>query len=139
MPAFTNVSFNRSPFTNNPKGPIKGKLARVFKTKMDMDFINHADRDGSINLWQRWDTDSIVDQSDQWEMTMWLDKKSHETEGVMDVTPRRCQQFKPKQGERFSWNADAQSGEISVDKHGLVTIPAVRLSKKKLRIRINKK
>ncbi|NQZ67299.1 MAG: hypothetical protein HRT89_04460, partial [Lentisphaeria bacterium] len=47
--------------------------------------------------------------------------------------------FKPKHGERFSWNADAQSGEISVDKHGLVTIPAVRLSKKKLRIRINKK
>ena len=66
----------------------------MYEIKIDMDYVNHADRDGGINLYQRWDTQSIVDETDRWELTLWLAKKSPEDLATMDVTPRRLQRFR---------------------------------------------
>jgi len=62
---------------------------------------------------------------------------------TVDITPRRCQKFKPKPGETFKWtnaslkdNKPVQSGTVKADKWGLVTLPQVKVSKGKNRVSI---
>ncbi|NQZ67552.1 MAG: hypothetical protein HRT89_05730, partial [Lentisphaeria bacterium] len=143
MPAFTNASFDRSPQTKNPRGPMNRKMKNIYTKKLDMDFVNGADREGGINIWQRWDTTNITDKAKTWEMTIWLAKKCPVEKGTMDITPRRCQKFKAKPGQRFKWQSSidgkvSQSGTVKADKHGFVTLPKVAISKKKCRIRISR-
>ena len=54
--------------------------------------------------------------------------------GTSDVTIRRTRMFKPAPGEKFQWanvplkgsrRAKPQSGEVTVDASGLVTLPKV--------------
>lgn len=139
LPAFSRVSFNRSPYSPNPRGPIPKKLKRVYEKKIDMDFINHADRVGGINLYQRWDTQSIIDEPKTWEISLWLAKNSPVEEATMDITPRRLQKFIVQPGERVQWQVEGehhQSGTVLADRYGLVTLPAVKISQLKSRIRI---
>ena len=63
---------------------------------------------------------------------------------TMDITPRRCQKFKPAPGEKFRWTntslADRQliqSATATADRWGLVTLKNLRVSKAKSRIRIS--
>lgn len=45
-----------------------------------------------------------------------------------DVTPRRCQKFRAKPGQKFGWtNTAGGTGTIDADDHGLVTIEKVRI------------
>jgi len=105
---------------------------------------DHADaaKSGGINLHQRWDTAAIVDQPRKWAMTFWL---AANTTCTTDVTPRRCQKFTAKPGQAFKWAATAadgkelQSGTATADKWGLVTAEAVKLSKDKIRLTIERK
>ena len=47
---------------------------------------------------------------------------------TVDVTPRRCQKFRPKPGEKLRWVTDAgDSGDVAADAGGLVTMPRVKL------------
>ncbi len=141
LPAFSRVSFNRSPYTTKPRGPFTKKLKRVYEKKMDMDFINHADRDGGINLYQRWEPQSIVDEPQNWAMSIWLAKNSPEEVATMDITPRRLQKFNVQPGETVRWQVEGghgQSGTVLADQNGLVTLPAVTISKSKSRILIEK-
>ena len=141
LPAFSRVSFNRSPYSDQPRGPITKKLKRVYEKQIDMDYINHTDRDGGINLYQRWDTHDIVDTPQRWEMSIWLADHSLEAVGIMDITPRRAQRFKLQAGERVRWQVEGeirQSGTVLADQFGLVTLPAVKIGKSKSRIRIEK-
>lgn len=57
-----------------------------------------------------------------------------------DVTPRRCQHFRPEAGRNYRWGnwsyADPQqpvlvaAGEVQADRHGLVTVPWVAIGAK---------
>ncbi len=141
LPAFSRVSFNRSPYSEKPRGPITKKFKRIYEKKMDMDFINHADRDGGINLYQRWESQSIVDEPRIWEISIWLAKSSPEEVATMDITPRRLQKFHVQPGGRVRWHVEGehrQSGTAIADQYGLVTLPAVKISQSKSRIRIEK-
>lgn len=62
----------------------------------------------------------------------------------MDVTPRRCQKFKPAPGETFRWTNTSlaegkvvQSGTAVADRWGLVTLEKVTVSKGRNRIEIS--
>ena len=47
---------------------------------------------------------------------------------TVDVTPRRCQKFKVKPGEKFKWtNSSGGSGTVTADKNGLVTVTKVKI------------
>jgi hypothetical protein len=47
---------------------------------------------------------------------------------TVDVTPRRCQQFKPRPGARLRWTTSTgDSGTLTVDPSALVTVPRVVL------------
>ena len=54
---------------------------------------------GQFNGFLVWDFASSVDKSDRWEMTVWLAADSPQAACTVDVTPRRCAEFKPKDGE----------------------------------------
>ncbi len=89
--------------------------------------------------------DDIVDEEREWAMCIRLTKHGHFGEwkkptATADVTPRRCQKFKPQPGEKVRWeNLDMgdpanpkkiAEGEVTAGKHGLVTVPKFVIGKK---------
>jgi len=108
---------------------------------------------GMINAYLFWDTATIVDEPDRWEMTVWLYDGDRHGRGkapadacTVDVTPRRCQKFAAKAGQKFAWtntsvkdNKPVASGTAEADKWGLVTVPKVVVTKGKNRITIRRR
>ena len=105
--------------------------------------------DAPINSWLSWDSESIVDKPDRWEMTLVLDEAAPLPECRVDVTARLCRQFRPRPGRRLAWavvtvpfegntagrrqrperthptapgGKRLASGTVRADRHGLVTI-----------------
>ena len=145
LPAFTNCSLDTKILTDSPKGEYR-------PGKYDQDFQKHADKEGGINLHQRWDADTIVDQPARWAITCWLagpDGRGRggapADEATMDLTPRRCRKFAVKPGQAFAWTvADAagrtvQSGAASADRFGLATVTGIKLTRDKRTIEIKAK
>jgi len=144
LPAFTNCSLDTKILTDNPKGSYR-------PGKYDQDFQKHADKSGGINLHQRWDTDSIVDEPNRWAMTVWLagpDRRGRggapADEATMDLTPRRCRKFKPAKGAAFQWTNTVvgqakplQTGSAVADDNGLLTVSKLKITKAKHRIEIS--
>ncbi|MEX0704397.1 MAG: hypothetical protein WD069_20015 [Planctomycetales bacterium] len=82
---------------------------------------------GGINLGFDWK--DVCDAPHEW--TVALSNELATAEMTVDVTPRRCGQFRPMPGENVTWtNTAGGSGEAIADRHGLVTIPAVRIAPK---------
>jgi len=136
VPAFTNCSLDTKILTDKPKGSYRPGA-------FDQDFQKSADKLGGINLYQRWETKTLVDKPGRWEMTVFLSKDAPKDQATMDLTPRRCQAFKPKPGDPFKWtNADLKtgkvvaSGTVKADRWGLVTLPKMIVTKGKSRVRI---
>jgi len=122
LPAFTHCSLDDDPGNGDPKD---------------------GDRQGQINSFLYWQTKDIIDEAQRWEMTVGLIVKAPKDTCTVDITPRRCQKFKPKPGEKVKWtntglsgNRAVQSGEATADKWGLVTLEKVAVAKGRNRIRI---
>ena len=109
-----------------------------------------GDPEGQINLYLRWETDSLVDEEGLYEVTVYLIESAPKNECTVNITPRRCQRFKPAPGAKLAWTNsprrlaasdiaspdNAQSGDVTADKWGLVTLEHVKVSKAGNRIRI---
>lgn len=122
LPAFTNCSLDGNPGNGDP---------------------NDGDKSGGANLYLRWDTNCIVDTDTAWEMTISLIDKAPKGECTVAVTPRRLQRFKVNPGEKVKWsnqsqNKEVQSGNITVDRYGLITIDKIVVSKTQNRLRLAK-
>jgi pimeloyl-ACP methyl ester carboxylesterase len=122
LPAFTACSLDDDPGNGDP---------------------NDGDPAGQANLYLYWETDDIVDQSDTWEMTVGLVDKAPQDGCTVDMTPRRLQRFQPRPGERLQWKnsslgdgGEIQTGQATVDQHGLITLEKVNVTKGKNRIRV---
>jgi len=101
---------------------------------------------GQYNAYLWWDAESIVDEPDRWQMTVRLQPKAPQEACTVDLTPRRCQQFHVKPGDRLAWSnhkTDAAepiaTGEIVADQDGLATIPRLAVAKAGNRIAITRK
>ena len=108
---------------------------------------------GQINGFLVWQSDTIVDEPALYQITVWLWSGDSNGRGAapldectVDLTPRKCQMFAAKAGQRFVFTnvtaADGktiQSGEVAADKHGLVTIPRLVVTKGKHRVAIRPK
>ena len=102
---------------------------------------------GRIADGRRWLAD-FVDLPDRFEITIHGDGDvGYRGGGTSDVTPRRTTRFRPKPGQRFRWEnvpLDArsrdkhQSGQVTADEHGLVTIPQVNFGRSPSRLKIRK-
>ncbi len=126
------------------------------------DLRNGATFDAQINGYLGWDGESIVDEPDRWEMTVLLDASAPLPECRVDLTPRKCREFRPKPGRKFKWTCTALpakptgrpqapakrngapgpaakvlgSGTVDADRHGLVTIRQMHLLKGRQRVAI---
>jgi hypothetical protein len=70
--------------------------------------------------------------------------------GTVDMTPRRLQQFRTKPGQRLTWRAEpiphprdqepppAQSGTVTVDKRGLITLRGLKIPQGGLAVEISR-
>jgi len=103
-PAFGNSSIDENPGTGDPK---------------------EGDAEGGINLGFDWK--DVVDEERGWTATI----SNTRAKGAMtvDVTPRRCQKFRPRPGDVLKWTASSGgSGSVTADPAGLVTIEKIRLA-----------
>ncbi len=83
-----------------------------------------GDLEGGINLGFDWK--DVIDEPGRWSVT--LSNALAKEEMTVDVTPRRCQKFKPRPGDRFRWMSSAgTTGMVTADKFGLVTVAKVVL------------
>jgi len=83
-----------------------------------------GDKEGSINLGFAWS--DVTDDAAAWSVKISNDL----CKGPMtvDVTPRRCQKFVAKAGEKFTWTTSAgASGNVTADEFGLVTVAKVAI------------
>jgi len=129
VPAFTRCSLDDNPGSGDPAD---------------------GDPKGQRNLYLRWDTDDIVDEADRYEITVYLIESAPEDECTVDMTPRRCRKFKPGPRTRLKWTSSprspsaagrgargqVQSGEVTADRWGLVTLERVKVGKARNRIKI---
>ncbi len=99
--------------------------------------------EGQVNLYLSWETKDVVDEPGRWEMTVGLIDRAPAAECRVDLTPRRCQRFRPVPGTALRWTnvlpadgREVQSGEAKADALGLVTLAGVTVQKGGSRIRI---
>jgi hypothetical protein len=84
-----------------------------------------GDSEGGINLGFDWH--DVIDEPNKWSAV--LSNKLAKEDLTVDVTPRRCQKFKPRPGEELRWTSSVgASGTITADKHGLATVTKVLIS-----------
>jgi len=114
IPAFSNCSLDNNPGNGDPA---------------DGDYY------GQINGYLLWGEDS-VDKPGRWEMTLQVTDNCPVDACTVDVTPRHCRSFRTPGGTRLNWintppgsNRPLQSGTVTADRHGLVTIEGLKVTK----------
>jgi pimeloyl-ACP methyl ester carboxylesterase len=124
LPAFTACSLDDDPGHGDPKD---------------------GDSEGQINLYLYWDTNDIVDQAASWGMTVGLVAKAPQNKCTVNITPRRLQRLKPQPGQKFQWsntslsdNSKIQTGQVTADEYGLITLEKIVVTKGKNRISIER-
>jgi pimeloyl-ACP methyl ester carboxylesterase len=100
---------------------------------------------GQVNRYLTWDTGSVVDEPDRWEVTVRVIDGARGDVGAVDITPRRLQRFKASAGDRIRWTNTSgpgrtprQSGTVTPDRWGLVTLPQVEIGKAGNRIQLRR-
>ncbi|MGE3803176.1 MAG: hypothetical protein AB7K24_00730 [Gemmataceae bacterium] len=102
-PAFANSSLDDNPGNGDPK---------------------EGDLEGGINLGFHWK--EVADMPAAWSVL--IGNELAKSDMTVDVTPRRCQQFKSKPGDKFQWSTSSGgSGTVTADEHGLVTVPGIKI------------
>ncbi len=118
-----------------------------------------------VNGYVMWDSETITDAPDRWEITVWVDGSSFHDDCTVDLTPRRCRKFKARKGRKFAYTNTliappppaegkgkgekppatapaarvVQKGHVQADEHGLVTIRGLKVTKGTHRIAISAK
>jgi hypothetical protein len=114
-PAFGNSSINDDIGSGEVEEMVDGKPKRVIKDGV---------LEGGINLGFVWK--DVADEEAKWAVT--FSNGLAKAEMTVDVTPRRCQKFKAKAGDKFKWaNTAGGSGDVAADQWGLVTVEKVKI------------
>lgn len=93
--------------------------------ELDGKELRDGDKEGGINLGFFWR--NVVDEPNRWSAAISNDLATAEM--TVDVTPRRCQKFLPRSGDKLSWsNTAGGSGSVDADAWGLATIPGVKIA-----------
>ncbi len=111
-----------------------------------------GDSKGQLNLYLRWETETLLEKADRYEITVYLIRSAPKDECTVNITPRPCRTFKPMPGTKLKWTnsrksgsavggdarREIQSGEVTADKWGLVTLEQVKVTKAGNRIKITR-
>ena len=98
---------------------------------------------GQLNGTLLWNSEDSIDENNRWEMSVYLANDTPDDMCRVDLTPRHCRKFKPKPGNKFKWSITSldgkeilQNGVVTADQWGLVTLPAIQVTRGKTRIKI---
>ena len=156
--ASTKRAFAANWSTNGPGpiGPLRDLVPRI-RLRQSLPAFTHGSLDHSpgdgdhadsekgsgINLYPIWEPETIVDEPDRWEVTLSLRDDCPYPDCTTDVTPRRCQKFRARPGDRFQWTCsalegdpDRQTGSAVADRWGLVTVEKIVVARAKHRLAI---
>lgn len=122
-------------FSKNQSFPVFSNAS------LNNDLMN--DPEGQINNYFYWDTESIIDTTDKWEVNISLNDRCPQNIATADITPRRLQHFQTEPGKRYvcSWyeNETLLSRDtIIADDFGLVTSGQVEITKNLRKIEITR-
>jgi len=110
-PAFGNSSINDNLGNGDPKDGDLG--------------VPDFKKSPGINLGFIWK--DVADEDGKWSVK--LSNDLAKAEMTVDVTPRRCQKFKLKAGDKLKWtNSAGGNGEVVADQWGLVTVEKVKIA-----------
>ncbi len=126
--------------------PRTAAYPAMTKLSIDDDAGNGAKDDGDligcINCYASWIPEATVDTPDRLELLVRLNNRSGERDvapvstAFVDITPRRAQQFITEAGYEYRWenrdpgtNALLQSGTLTADEYGLVTVSGFEIRK----------
>ncbi|MBI2870075.1 MAG: DNRLRE domain-containing protein [Candidatus Omnitrophica bacterium] len=119
-PAFTDFSLNNDPGTGDP---LSGDLR------------------GGISRYTSWERSTIVDTPSRYEITLYLLVEAPQNTATVTVTPRRLQAMTHVPGISYSWRnqrvsdgVPLQSGSVTADAAGLVSISGFEISKEPSRL-----
>jgi len=153
LPAFTNGTLDDDigTATPRPKGEVEARRRRLReearKAGKNPDHVKvdpyDGDPTGAYNAHLWWETDTIVDEPERWEMTVILKDTAPKDSCRVDLTPRRLQAFRTPKGAAFAYTVtDPKTqkvlgkGRAAADGHGLLTLEQIPLAKGKNRVRI---
>jgi hypothetical protein len=95
-------------------------------SSMDDDMGPDGPDEGYVNLGFAWK--DVTDEPAGWAAR--ISNAEAKDEITVDVTPRRCQKFKPQAGEKLKWKSSTgASGQLTVDKWGLATVEKLKIPK----------
>ncbi|MCR5413350.1 MAG: hypothetical protein K6F50_01315 [Kiritimatiellae bacterium] len=102
-----------------------------------MKIAEGAKTSGQINAFFRWRT--VCDRQGLFGMELWIASPEElgtrrilpPESAVADVTPRRMQTFSTAAAEKFRWTFGGHSGVVERGADGVVTIPALEISREK--------
>lgn len=104
-------------FSKNASHPAFGNSS--IDNNMGSGDPKEGDLTGGINLGFHWS--DVADEDGKWSAK--ISNELAKEALTVDVTPRRCQKFKAKNGETLKWaSSGGGSGSAAADEHGLVTI-----------------
>jgi hypothetical protein len=107
-------------FARNRSYPVFGNSS--LDQKLGNGDPKDGDLEGGINLGFDWK--DVSDEVGKWSVAVANELAKEEM--TADVTPRRCQQFKPRPGSTYRWTASTgATGTVVADQWGLVTVPKV--------------
>jgi len=115
-PAFGHSSIDDDPGSGElEEKTVDGKKARALKD---------GELEGGINLGFAWS--DVADEPGRWSAK--ISNSLCKDQMTVDVTPRRCQRFKPKPGEKLTWTSSTgDTGQVVADRWGLVTVEKLKI------------
>lgn len=115
-----NKYYGSEKFARNRSYPAFGNSS--INSNMGNGDKDDGDLEGGVNLGFIWS--GVADEPDRWSVKVSNDLAKATM--TVDVTPRNCQKFKAKAGEKLKWTTSAgASGETTADPWGLVTVEKV--------------
>jgi hypothetical protein len=88
-------------------------------SSIDDDLGPNGPDEGYVNVGFAWK--DVVDEAGKWSAT--ISNGEAKADMTADVTPRRCQNFKPAAGEKLRWTSSSgAAGDATADQWGLVTV-----------------
>jgi len=127
FPAISQLSIN-SDF-----GKVDFAVKPAERPKADVE--GAGDLIGSWNGWAGWDFDTIKDEKDSYEITLFLQPFAKQNSATATITPRRLQAFSAQPNDQVNFVVKDKAGKVlkqgiaPADKYGAVSVPEVPLTK----------
>jgi hypothetical protein len=151
LPAFTHCTLDNNLGTARARSPEElGEERRRQEREVQAGRAREVavdpydgDPRGALNAHLAWETNTIVDRPDGWEMTVVLADSAPQDRCRVDLTPRRLQQFRTPPGAKFTYTVtrgtsakELASGAAVADEFQLLTLRQIPLEKGGNRVRI---